>query len=262
MNITGRFGVIGNPIKHSLSPLIHQQFAAQLEAQIDYQKYLVELDLLDAFIQDFFANDGMGLNVTLPFKQKVIPLVNVLSDEARMANSVNTLSIQDGRLVGDTTDGAGLLYDLAGHDFTVEGKKVLVVGAGGASQSILVALLSAGARVSLLNRTQSKVEQLVERFTPIGQISAYQASDQFDGVISSTSEFNSELMKPVARQISETTFCYDLNYGQRAEAFKQFALQNGCIRFADGLGMLLGQAAKSFEIWTGQLPQIDMVSID
>ncbi|MET1255191.1 shikimate dehydrogenase [Aliikangiella maris] len=255
-------GVIGNPIKHSLSPQIHQQFAEQFGHVIDYQKYLVEAENLTSFIENFFTQGGVGLNVTLPHKQHVIPLVDQLTDEARLAQSVNTLYKNTaGQLVGHTTDGQGVLLDLEQHGFAVERKKLLVIGAGGASQSILVSLLKSGAEIRLLNRSQDKVTRLVERLQSVGNIQAFSEIEKFDGVISTISEFNASLLAPVAACIDANTFCYDLNYAARAQAFYAFAKQSGCLRFADGLGMLLGQAAHAYQIWLGKLPDINRVKI-
>lgn len=258
-----RFGVIGNPIAHSISPQIHTQFARQFNANIDYQKYRVESAELSDFVKEFFNQGGRGLNVTLPYKQSVIELVDQLTEEARLAGSVNTIGInQQGLLIGDTTDGRGLLHDLNLQNLPVKHRKILVVGAGGASQSILMALLNAGAEIVLHNRSKSKITQLVKRFSELGKISAFNSPQKFDGVISAVSDFNPVLMAPVKACIGAQTFCYDLNYAQRASSFKQFALSNGCAQFSDGLGMLIGQAAHSYQGWHGQLPDISQVALN
>ncbi|TQV88181.1 shikimate dehydrogenase [Aliikangiella coralliicola] len=267
-----KLGVIGCPIKHSVSPVIHRQFSQQFNHQIDYQKYLVEPENLTSFVSTFFTNSETqnlvkGLNVTLPHKQLVIDSLERLTEEASLCQSVNTIFVdQNGKLTGDTTDGRGLLYDLEQLDFAVSGKNILVVGAGGASQSILVALLKAGASIQLLNRTQDKAEILVERFSHLGKIATFSASAfggslKLDGVISSISEFNGPLMSSITSCIDSQTYFYDLNYGERAESFRQFALANQCERFADGLGMLIGQAAFSYQIWTGSLPDVNSVKL-
>ncbi|WP_444996693.1 shikimate dehydrogenase [Aliikangiella sp. IMCC44359] len=262
MSTTIRLGVIGNPITHSLSPVIHQQFAQQFADDIDYQKYLVEENNLSNFVKQFFDGGGRGLNVTLPYKQAVIQCIDSLTEEAEFAGSVNTiLKNQQGQLVGHTTDGQGLLLDLDGHGFDIQQKKILVIGAGGASQSILVALLKAGAIIRLHNRNKDKITKLIEQFSVVGDIDSFQRDEQYDGVISAVTEFNSGLMKPVANCIGNKTFCYDLNYAARAQDFYQFALRSGCTAFADGLGMLVGQAAYSYQMWTGHLPNINQVKI-
>lgn len=263
-----RYGVIGTPIQHSLSPQIQMQFASHLGYQMDYQKYQVEPADLNAFISDFFSHGGKGLNVTLPHKQSVFKLVDEVSQDALLAGSVNTLSINSqGKLVGDTTDGQGLLLDLQRQNFPIAHKQLLVVGAGGASQSILVALLKAGASITLLNRTASKLEPLIQKLSHLGEITALnstqsEAVELFDGVISTVSEFNPVLLAPIRQNIGDKTYCYDLNYAERASQFKCFALANRCKNFSDGLGMLIGQAAKSYQIWHGQLPDISKLNFE
>ena len=266
MQSVEHFGVVGDPVDHSLSPLIHQQFAAQFGHSIDYRKYPVKPEGLARFVDDFFASGGRGLNVTVPHKQEVIGLLHRVSREARLANSVNTISLgAKGELVGDTTDGEGLLLDLALKNYPVKGKRLLVIGAGGASQAILVALLNAGAQISLHNRTTSKIPPLLKRFSPLGQIKAFEfaqakADEKFDLVINTASSVTPELMRPLGGCFSTAHACYDLNYGARAQAFKQYAQAHGCEQFSDGWGMLVAQAAKSYQIWRGQLPQISAVN--
>ena len=257
-----KFGVVGNPVKHSLSPQIHSQFARQFEHLIEYNKYQIEPENLKSFILEFFSKGGVGLNITVPYKQKVLPIVDKLSDAAKVANSVNTLFIDnDNQLVGDTTDGRGLLLDLQSRGFQVKHKKILVVGAGGASQSILLSLLKAGALVSVINRTASKVEKLQKQFSSLGEIKVFDQSTIFTGIISATTEFNQTLMAPVSDSLNQNTFCYDLNYAQRAKDFKRFSLENGCQRFADGMGMLFGQAAITYQIWHQVLPNMSLLNI-
>lgn len=261
MQLNHNYGVIGNPVSHSLSPIIHQQFAKQFGWSINYEKYLLETKELKEFIYHFFKQDGQGLNVTLPFKKDIIKLANEVSNEVAITQSANTLWLKNNKIYADSTDGKGLLFDLNKQGFSVKNKTILIVGAGGATQSILFALLNAGANVCLLNRTRKKVDALIKQFSAQGNISHYQSKEKVDGVISAVSEFNPKLFESAAIQFSQKTFCYDLNYGVRAEEFKQFALSNGCIQFSDGIGMLLAQAAYSFEIWTGKYPDIDSVDL-
>ncbi len=262
MKTISRYGVIGNPVTHSLSPDIHRQFAKQFGHTIDYQKYHLEVHQLKTFVSQFFEEGGKGLNVTLPFKQSVISLTDRLTDDAKLANSVNTLFVDgDGLLVGDTTDGRGLLLDLNKCGFDISNKRLLVIGAGGASQSILLSLLKAGAKISLHNRTIEKVIELQNRFSSIGTITTFDSGQHFDGVINATSQFNQPLMAPVKLSISSDTFCYDLNYAARADEFKNFSGGCGCQKFSDGLGMLIGQAAYSYKIWCGLLPDFSDIQV-
>jgi len=257
-----RYGVVGDPVEHSLSPMIHRQFAAQFGDSIDYRKYPVKSSELARFVKDFFADGGRGLNLTLPHKQNVGALLHRVSPQAQLANSVNTISLgPDGELVGDTTDGAGLLLDLASKNYPVKGKRVIVVGVGGASQSILVALLNTGAEVSLHNRTTSKIPPLLSRFARLGHIKAFEsgARETFDLIINTASSITPELMSPLDACFGVAQACYDVNYGPRAQKFKQYAQAHGCNQFSDGWGMLVAQAAKSYQIWRGQLPQISSI---
>ena len=228
MSKSYRLGVIGNPIKHSLSPLIHRQFAAQFDIDIDYRKCLVEANRLEQFIADFFSMGGDGLNVTLPYKQALMPIVDELTEDAKAVGSVNTLFLnRSGSLVGHTTDGAGLMYDFERLSWQLKGKKVLLVGAGGASQSVLLAILKQGAKVEILNRTQPKAQKLINQFKDFGNIEEYSSESHYDFVISSISEFNATLLEPVAAQINERSICYDLNYAERALPFTEFFTRLG-----------------------------------
>lgn len=250
-------GVIGNPIAHSLSPQIHQKFAKQTKLDLNYQKYLVEPDQLDLFVRDFFRNGGTGLNVTLPFKQQVLSLVDELSDAASVCQAVNTLSIEkDGTIRGDTTDGAGLILDLKRLYFEFKSKNILVVGAGGASISVIHALLKNQSNVTLHNRSQEKISTVISQFSDIGIVDAFSEKKNvtFDGIICATSQFNQTLLEPAISHLDKNAFIYDLNYGERAAKTLDFFKQKEFEKYSDGYGMLVGQAAKSFEIWHGVLP--------
>ena len=252
-------GVIGNPIAHSLSPQIHQEFAKQIKLDLDYQKYLIEQDNLETFVRDFFRNGGTGLNVTLPFKQQVLKLVDELSEAASICQAVNTLSIaKNGNIRGDTTDGAGLILDLKRLHFEFENKNILVVGAGGASISVIHGLLKNRSKVTLHNRSQGKISEVVSQFSDIGQVDAFSEEKNvaFDGLICAISQFNQALLEPAVSRLDKNAFIYDLNYGERAAETLDFFKQKGFEKCSDGYGMLVGQAAKSFEIWHGVLPSL------
>ena len=255
-----RCGVIGNPIKHSQSPIIHQNFAKQFELKLDYQKYLLTQEKLRSFIEDFFEQGGRGLNVTLPFKKEVIAICKNISKESKFCQSVNTLYLNEkNKICGDTTDGKGLLEDLKSKLFEIKDKQILIVGAGGATTSILYALLQAGAIITLHNRTQSKIENIQKNFSDMNNninIYSEHPPQVFDGIITATSQFNSELLKPLLQNTHANTFIYDLNYKERADETLSFFKDNGIKRCSDGYGMLFAQAAKSFEIWHGVLPKM------
>ncbi len=255
-----RCGVIGNPIEHSQSPIIHQDFAKQFDLNLDYQKHLLTQEKLKSFIEDFFEQGGKGLNVTLPFKKEVIKIAKNISKEAKFCQSVNTLYVNErNEICGDTTDGKGLLEDLKLKLFEIKDKQILIVGAGGATTSILYALLQAGAIITLHNRTQSKIENIKKNFSDLSNninIYSEHQSQIFDGIITATSQFNSELLSPLLNNSRTNTFIYDLNYKERADETLSFFKDNGIKRCSDGYGMLIAQAAKSFEIWHGIFPKI------
>ena len=262
MTNTLKLGVIGSPIQHSLSPTIHRQFASQFNHSIDYQKYLVLPEDLDDFVREFFDGGGVGLNVTLPHKQAVIPLVDELSATAMITGSVNTLYLdKNNKLIGDTTDGKGLLLDLQRQSVDVNNKNILIVGAGGATNSIIGELLERQANIQVLNRTLSKVDELSSRFRSLGEVAHFNNETHIDILISSISEFNPQIFSQIESLISAKTFCYDLNYGERAEAFLNFCQQRGAKNTSDGLGMLIGQAACSYQLWMGEMADIDRVKL-
>ncbi|MCF6194108.1 MAG: shikimate dehydrogenase [Kangiellaceae bacterium] len=258
-------GVIGNPIAHSKSPEIHQKFAASCQVELEYDKYLVTEQNLHQFVTDFFEQSGTGLNVTLPFKQSVIQLVDELSENARLCQSVNTLyQNKEGKLCGETTDGDGLIMDLEKLGFLYQEKNILVIGAGGASVSVICALLKQHAKVRIINRSQDKIAKLVEQFSEIGDIGIFNKREKnhkgqqiaFDGVICAISSPNPNLYLSIWPTLKSDTFIYDLNYAERAEETLNNFRENGFTRSSDGHGMLVGQAAKSFEIWHGVMPKI------
>jgi len=261
-SIQYRLGVVGMPVAHSRSPNIHRQFAAQYAHSIDYQKFAIDAEHFAPFVQQFFTDGGHGLNVTLPYKQRALLLCSELSEAARIAGSVNTLYRNaTGEICGDTTDGAGLLLDLQRHGVALRGKTVLLVGAGGAAQAALVALLGAGATVTIANRSRDKADALISRFAHLGEIGHFNTNaTSIDLLVSSVSEFNSSLFTSFRGVLNSDSFIYDLNYGERAEPLRQFAAEAKVGSFADGWGMLVGQAAYSYQRWTGQLPAIDRIS--
>lgn len=253
--------MIGNPIEHSLSPQIHSQFATQTGISLEYSKHLLEESQLNDFVANFFATGGLGLNVTSPFKQSILCCVSRLSDAAKVCNSVNTVSIGcDGKLVGDSTDGAGILLDLNQQKFEIVGQRVLVIGAGGATIPVVYALLKNRAKVTIHNRTKKKITNIIERLERYGDVSEYDSQETtlFDGVIVAMSGFNANMLDPVVAHLKKDAFIYDLNYAARAQETLDYFAEKGFVRSTDGYGMLVGQAAKSFEIWHGVMPSLTL----
>lgn len=269
--MTDRYAVFGNPISHSKSPFIHGQFAAPTQESLTYEAILAPVDGFEASLTAFFNAGGKGANVTVPFKEQAFALCDSLSPEAKLAGAVNTLSVlADGTIRGDNTDGLGLVADLIANLGSLQGKRVLLIGAGGAARGCILPLLNAGiAQLTISNRTHTKAQLLVDIFTAVNEgafanrVSAVEMSalaGEFDIVINSTSASLAGELPPVPAHIITTqTVCYDMMYGASVTAFNQWALSQGAAKVIDGLGMLVGQAAKSFTLWRGIEPDTQVV---
>lgn len=254
------YGVFGNPIAHSKSPLIHRLFAEQTGQKISYKPLLAPLDGFAAAVADFF-NTGSGANVTVPFKEQAFALADQLSPRAHRAKAVNTFKkLADGSLLGDNTDGAGLVNDLLNNHVSMTDKSILILGAGGAVRGILEPLLAQNPEeVCIVNRTVEKAEQLAKEFADLGSMTAcgYDWIDApVDIIINGTSASLSGDLPPLADTLVKAgdTVCYDMMYGKQTTVFNQWAQQQGAARTLDGLGMLVEQAAEAFYLWTGVRP--------
>lgn len=254
------YGVFGNPIAHSKSQLIHGLFAEQTGQAISYEPLLAPLDGFRETATQFFIN-GSGANVTVPFKEQAFALADQLSERAQRAKAVNTLKkLADGSLLGDNTDGAGLVNDLLNNQVVLAGKKILILGAGGAVRGVLEPLLAQGpAEVCIVNRTVEKAEQLACEFADLGHMTAagYDWLDApVDIIINGTSASLSGELPPLADTLVKAghTLCYDMMYGKYTTVFNQWAQAQGAARTLDGLGMLVEQAAEAFYVWTGVRP--------
>lgn len=257
------FAVIGNPIAHSKSPSIHAAFAEQFGIALQYQRQLVDVGQFDAFARQFFQHAD-GANVTVPFKEDALQFADMLSDEARLAGAVNTLSKQGNVVKGDNTDGIGLVRDIRdNYGVSLCDKKVLIIGAGGAVRGVILPIAKENPRsITLVNRTHVKAEQLAEQFSDYADIVAQPFTalkKPFDVIINGTSASLSGQDLPLpAHVFKQTTFAYDMVYGDKPTSFLRFATKHGATT-ADGLGMLVEQAAKSFEIWHGVKPETQSV---
>jgi shikimate dehydrogenase len=261
--MTDRYLVIGNPIAHSKSPQIHAQFAQQTGEAMVYERLLAPLDGFVGAVRYFIEHGGRGANVTLPFKLEAFALAEQRSERAQAAGAVNTLVFDHGRIVGDNTDGVGLVRDISiNAGVAITGKRVLLVGAGGAAQGVILPLLEqAPHSITLCNRTQSKAEELVQQFShPALQASAIDAlGDAYDLVINATSAGLSGGLPPVPGTVfGADTFAYDMIYSAQATSFMQLAQSHGA-HARDGLGMLVEQAAESFYLWRGVRPDTTLV---
>ena len=261
--IIDRYAVIGNPIGHSKSPLIHAEFARQTGEQLSYTAELVEPGAVLQFVELFRQQHGKGLNVTVPFKQDAFQLATNLSERAQRAGAVNTLRFDADEIFGDTTDGVGLLNDITrNHQQTIQHKHILILGAGGAVRGVLEPLLAASpASLCIANRTVSKARQLADDFSGLGNTSASGFSElhnrQFDIIINGTSASLSGELPPLPDDIftDHNACAYDMMYSAQATPFMQWAKQQGAGYIHDGLGMLVEQAAESFYIWRKKRPE-------
>lgn len=256
-----KYAVFGNPIAHSQSPFIHGLFAEQTGLQLTYEALLAPLDDFASSLQAFFADGGCGCNVTVPFKEQAFALADELSERARRAGAVNTLiKLDDGRIRGDNTDGAGLVNDLLQNDVPLAGRRILLVGAGGAARGVLEPLLTQKpAELAIANRTVEKAEQLAGEFADLGPVvcCGFDWIDTpVDLIINATSASLHGELPPLAPTLIRPghTVCYDMMYGKDTTAFNRWAQEQGAMQTLDGLGMLVGQAAESFYLWTGQRP--------
>ena len=260
--MTDSYAVIGNPVAHSKSPQIHAVFARQTSQAIDYKRIFCERGAFNETVRAFRAQGGKGLNVTLPFKHEAFALATQRSVRAEQAGAVNVLAFTAKGLEGDNTDGAGLTRDITVNlGCTLNGKKILLLGAGGASYGVVGPLLAELPGALLIaNRTLSKAEALLQRFASVAagcEISASGfaalAGKTFDVVINATSAGLSSSMPELPENLfAPGALAYDMVYGTTTP-FMQFAQARGA-RVADGLGMLVEQAAESFLIWRGVRP--------
>ncbi|MDR3479547.1 MAG: shikimate dehydrogenase [Burkholderiaceae bacterium] len=256
-----RYAVIGHPVAHSKSPAIHSAFAAQTGQNLSYERLLSPLDGFAATVRTFIEQGGKGLNVTLPFKVEAHALADSLTPRARCAGAVNTLKITDGHILGDNTDGAGLVTDIERNaGVMLSGKRILLLGAGGAARGAILPLLEARpAALTIANRTPEKAAVLAREFAPFS--AAIEASafgilhGRFDIVINATSASLGNELPPVPAAIfGAETLAYDMMYGKQPTVFMKFAQQQGAA-IRDGLGMLVEQAAESFYLWRGIRPE-------
>ncbi len=262
MTAVDRYAVFGNPINHSRSPQIHAAFAAQTSQQLSYRAHLVELGGFATAAREFFAGGGKGLNITVPFKLDAFAFADELSGRARRAGAVNTLALQaDGGSYGDNTDGVGLLRDITENlGWQFRERRILIVGAGGAVRGILEPLLRQQPDlVVIANRTVEKAQQLARSFGDLGEVRACRfeglAGNQFDIVINATSaSLSGELPSLPGDILNDGCCCYDLMYGAQPTPFMCWAASEMAWAVADGLGMLVEQAAESFCIWRGIRP--------
>lgn len=257
-----QYAVMGNPIAHSKSPHIHTLFAAQTGQPLEYRAILVEPGGFAPAVRKFREAGGKGLNVTVPFKQDAWVFADLLSVRAERAGAVNTLILEPGGVRGDNTDGMGLVRDLTvNHGYPLAGRRILLLGAGGAARGILQPLLvEKPTQLVVANRTADKALELALRFSDLGRVSGYGfaelAGRQFDLIINATAAGLNDAVPPLPEDVlAPDGWCYDLMYGSEPTAFVRWGLEHGAVQTLDGLGMLVEQAAESFHLWRGVWPE-------
>lgn len=258
-----RYGLMGHPVGHSWSPFIHGMFAKQTGQNLHYKLLDVEPERFRAVALEFFTSGGSGLNVTVPHKRAAAELVNRMTGRAERAGAVNTIMLDKGNeLLGDNTDGAGLIADLATNlGYDLANRKVLVLGAGGATRGILAPLLQSGATsVVIANRTPERAIGLAAEFADLGVVNGCAfseiAPETVDLLINATSASLQHEMPPVPGSvIGPRTLCYDLAYGKGDTSFTRWAAGHGASLAQKGWGMLVEQAAESFSLWRGVRPE-------
>ncbi len=257
-----RYGVMGYPVSHSRSPLIHRLFAMQTGQDLQYELLQVSPDKLETAVRQFQRTGGKGLNITVPHKAAVTKLVDQTSDRAQIAGAVNTLTFKDDEIHGDNTDGVGLLRDLTVNlSLNLNDANILILGAGGATRGIVAPLLETRtSSLRIANRTLGRAVALVDQFKDMGPVTCCRFSEVpvtelYDLVINATSaSVKGELPPYPEAVITETTFCYDLSYGLSPTPFVVWAREHGCAKAVMGWGMLVEQAAESFHIWRNVMP--------
>jgi len=259
-----KYCVFGNPIKHSRSPFIHQSFAKTAKQTLHYDTCLVDLDGFSEAVNDFITQGGKGANVTVPFKEEALALADELSDRARLAGAVNTLIFKEGKILGDNTDGEGLVQDLLRNIVQLKSSRILLLGAGGAAKGVILPLLAQNPKsITIANRTISKAESLIEQFDNDKLLACgFEQTNEheFDLIINATSASLSGKLPAISSSIIKSnTVCYDMVYGQSMTPFLAWAKCQGANNVIDGLGMLVGQAAESFDIWRGVKPSVEPV---
>lgn len=262
-----QYAVFGHPIKHSKSPRIHRLFAEQTQQLIKYEAHDVPAESFQQTIENFFDLGGLGLNCTVPLKELAWQYADSLSERAQFSKAVNTLAIQkDGTVLGDNTDGIGLVTDLTiNHAIDLSKRKILILGAGGASRGIIAPLMSQSPdNIVIANRTVEKAVKLSQEFSILGNIHgcSYEAlkNQQFDLIINATSaSLTGNLPELENHLLAEGGCCYDLAYGNEPTVFVEWGHKQNARQSMDGLGMLVEQAAEAFFIWRGIRPKTEQI---
>lgn len=267
MTTPDHYAVFGHPIGHSKSPLIHRLFAEQTQQELTYEAQDVPADRFEEAVDTFFSQGGKGLNCTVPLKELAWQRADHLSDRAKFSKAVNTLALQDdGTILGDNTDGLGLVADLTvNHSIALQNSRILILGAGGASRGIIAPLMEKSPEhIVVANRTVEKAMTLSQEFSQLGDVTGCGYDEiqgrQFDLILNATSASLTGQLPPLADDLLATDgCCYDLAYGSEPTAFVKWGLAHGAEKSLDGLGMLVEQAAEAFYIWRKVRPKTEDV---
>lgn len=261
--MTDHYAVFGNPIAHSKSPLIHAAFARQTGQDIDYRAILAPADGFAGTLRQFVSDGGRGANVTVPFKEEAFRQATRRTPRAELAGAVNTLVCSGDEILGDNTDGVGMMRDITLNlGCPIEGRRILLLGAGGAARGVIGPLLEARPQALVVaNRTAAKAQTLADVFGRLGPISAsgfaQLAGQSFDLVIDATSAALGGDLPPLPGGLfAPGSLAYSMMYGKGETAFQRFAQGQGAARIAEGLGMLVEQAAEAFFLWRGVRPDV------
>ena len=254
-----KYAVIGNPIHHSLSPTIHAQFSKQIGLSMSYEQILAPLNGFNVAAKSFISSGALGFNITVPFKVEAYDLADEHTLNAKTAGAVNTIKVENGSLYGENTDGIGLVNDLSNNlQQAIKGKDILILGAGGATQGILLPLIEClPERILVANRTKARSLKLANSYSEHGKVCGF-GLDQIkakpvDIIINATSASLNEKMPEIPSGVAAGALCYDLMYG-RETPFMQWARKNSALEVTDGLGMLVEQAARAFAFWHSMTP--------
>ncbi|HTT03543.1 MAG TPA: shikimate dehydrogenase [Steroidobacteraceae bacterium] len=257
-----QYGVIGHPVTHSWSPFIHAMFARQTGQELAYRLYDAAPEQFEQRVHDFAAQGGRGLNVTLPHKPAAASLASQLTPRAERAGAVNTLTFNEGRIFGDNTDGVGLVRDLCTNlGLRLAARRILIVGAGGATRGVIEPLLMLRpAELAIAGRSADRPVALAAAFTELGQVHGCAledlSPDAFDLVINATSaSLHGEVPAIPVAAIGASSTCYDMAYAKTDTPFVRWARERGCALAVQGWGMLVEQAAESFQVWRGMRPK-------
>ena len=258
--LQAQYIVVGNPINHSKSPAIHSLFAHQTRQQLIYRAQLFPLDSFSDGVDRFIKIGGLGMNITVPFKQQAFAKADVLSSSAALAGAVNTLSFKTDGIYGENTDGVGLVKDLTVNNrVPIKDQDILIIGAGGAVRGVLEPIIAQQPKsITIANRTIAKAHDLADVFEHLFQIKVCEYSqlrDNYNIVINGTSSsLNGELPAIPKLGFNDQTIFYDMMYSKEITLFNQWGIELGIGRTFDGLGMLVEQAAEAFRIWRGVSP--------